>query len=203
MNTVYTKTYIAPPVNHREVLRYIGAKETSAELDAMIRECLFEAEKKLTYKVCYGEFNLSVGEDILLADTPISSKDLKKNLSGCDSAFLFAATVGLELDRLIARYSAISPAKALIFDGIGAERIESLCNLFNEDLAGTLEREGRLLRPRFSAGYGDFSIEAQKDIFRLLDCPHRLGLTLNESMLMSPSKSVTAVIGVYKNADLS
>ena len=198
MNSVYTKTYIAPPVNLREVLRYIGAKQTSAELDEMIRECLIEAEKKLIYKICYTEVDLSIGENILLADTVICSEDLKKNLSGCDRAVIFAATVGLELDRLIARYSAISPARALIFDGIGAERVESLCNLFNEDLAETVAREGRLLRPRFSAGYGDFPIEVQRDIFRLLDCPHKLGLTLNDSMLMSPSKSVTAIIGVYK-----
>ena len=190
---------MSPPVNQREILRYIGARETSAELDAMIRECLIEAEGKLTYKVCYGEFDLNIGEDITLADIVIKSDDLKKNLSGCESAFVFAATVGLGLDRLIVRYSSVLPTKALIFDGIGAERIESLCNVFNGEMAEAKAREGYSLRPRFSAGYGDFSIEAQRDIFRLLDCPRRLGLTLNDSMLMSPSKSVTAIIGVCKS----
>jgi cobalamin-dependent methionine synthase I len=38
----------------------------------------------------------------------------------------------------------------------------------------------------------------QKDIFAALDCPRRIGLTLGEGMLMSPTKSVTALIGVYK-----
>ncbi len=199
MNTVYTKIYKAPEVNQRELLRYIGAKEGVDGLDSLVRECLAEAEGKLTYKVCYGEFDLNVGENIVLADIKIKSEHLGKNLSGCDSAFVFAATVGLEIDRLIARYSSTYPAKALIFDGLGAERVESLCDAFNRDIAEIKAREGYTLRPRFSAGYGDFPIEAQKDIFRLLDCPRKLGLTLNDSMLMSPSKSVTAIIGVCKN----
>ena len=203
MNTVYTKTYIAPPVNEREVLRYIGVRDNNAsdELRALVRECLDEARGRLTYKVCYGEFDLTVGEGVALANMNIGSKDLAKNLSGCKSAFVFAATVGIEIDRLIARYSATSPPKALIFDGIGAERIESLCDAFCRDIAENKAREGYLLRPRFSAGYGDFPIEAQRDIFRLLDCPRMLGLTLLDSMLMSPTKSVTAIVGVAEKQE--
>ena len=52
------------------------------------------------------------------------------------------------------------------------------------------------MKPRFSPGYGDLSLEMQRDIFRVLDCPRKIGLTLNESLLMSPSKSVTAIIGI-------
>ena len=61
-------------------------------------------------------------------------KALSKNLSGCKTAVIFAATVGLMPDRLISRYGVSSPAKALVFDAIGAERIESLCDHFCEDL---------------------------------------------------------------------
>lgn len=199
MNCVYTKAYVSPEVNQREILRYIGAREATPEISALVAECLSEAEDKLSYRVCYGEFPLFVGESIMLADIEIKSEDLKKNLSGCTSAIVFAATVGLGIDRLIARYLPVSPAKALVLDGIGAERVESLCNRFNGDIAQAKAQEGYSLRPRFSAGYGDFKIDVQKDIFRLLDCPRKLGLSLNDSMLMSPSKSVTAIIGVCKN----
>ena len=57
---------------------------------------------------------------------------------------------------------------------------------------------GETLRPRFSAGYGDLPLEYQRRIFDLLDPPTHIGLTLNDSYLMSPSKSVTALIGVEK-----
>ncbi len=54
-------------------------------------------------------------------------------------------------------------------------------------------------RPRFSPGYGDLTLLAQKDIFAVLDCGKRIGLTLNDSLLMSPSKSVTAFVGIGGN----
>jgi cobalamin-dependent methionine synthase I len=52
------------------------------------------------------------------------------------------------------------------------------------------------LRPRFSPGYGDLPLELQTNLFKVLDCQHFIGLTLNDSMLMSPSKSVTAIVGL-------
>ena len=126
------------------------------------------------------------------------SASLRRHLAGCDRAVLFAATVGLEMDRLIARFSAVSPARALMLQAVGTERIEALCDLFCVDISRRLARDGLHSRPRFSPGYGDLPIEMQRDIFRVLDCPANIGLTLNESLLMSPSKSVTAIIGVRK-----
>ena len=55
---------------------------------------------------------------------------------------------------------------------------------------------GLKLRPRFSPGYGDFSIAHQRDITRELDTARRLGLTVTESLMLAPMKSVTAVIGL-------
>ena len=59
-----------------------------------------------------------------------------------------------------------------------------------------MQAEGKFLKPRFSPGYGDLPLEMQRDIFRVLDCSRKIGLTLNESLLMSPSKSVTAIVGI-------
>jgi len=94
---------------------------------------------------------------------------------------------------MIAKYGRISPVRALFFQAIGAERIESLCNAFCKDIKKDLN-----ITPRFSPGFGDLPLELQKDIFFALQ-PHRnIGLTLNESLLMSPSKSVTAIIGIKR-----
>ncbi|MBE7033204.1 MAG: Vitamin B12 dependent methionine synthase activation subunit [Ruminococcaceae bacterium] len=184
MNTVFTKIFNPPSFNKGEILRYAGVKELTAEIDTLIDECIEEAKDKLTYKVCYGHFPLSFIQ--------AKSEKLEKNLSGCNSIVLFAATVGIELDRLISRYGKISPAKALIFQAIGTERIESLCDEF----CRFAETEYGHTKPRFSPGYGDLPLEVQKDFFRVLDPSKRIGLTLNESMLMTPSKSVTAIIGI-------
>ena len=180
---VYTKTYEAPPVDRREILRYAGVRGDAPEIEILLEECLAEAMDKLTYKVCYGEFPVSFFDSV-------GSKGLKNHLEGCNKAVIFAATVGIGIDRLIARYASVSPTKSLLFGAIGAERIEALCEIFNKEYGGS----------RFSPGYGDLPLEFQKEIFRALDCPRKIGLSLNESMLMSPSKSVTAIIGA-KNED--
>lgn len=190
MNTVFTKNYSAPEVNRRELLRYAGCDE-NADL-GIIDECLTEISDKLTYKVCYAEFGISTDGDFVdLGFTKTDSADLKKNLNGCEKIILFAATIGIEIDRLIAKYNRISPSKALIFQAIGAERAESLCDLFNDEM-----KEKYSTNPRYSPGYGDLPLDIQRDIFAVLDCPRKIGLTLNDSLLMSPSKSVTAIIGV-------
>lgn len=197
LNTVYVKSYKLPEYNINEIIRYAGTKELTPEMNKLLEKCLSEVRDKLSGKVCYCEFPIECrGEVIDLTFTKTNSAALRKNLNGCDSVIVFGATVGIELDRIIARYGASSPAAALMFQAIGAERIEALCNLFNDEITKQKEAHGKTTTPRFSPGYGDLSIEIQRDIFRILDCPRKIGLMLNQSLLMSPSKSVTAIIGI-------
>ena len=105
---------------------------------------------------------------------------------------LFAATVGLEIDRAIVKYGKLRPSLAVCIQAVAAERIEALCNAFCDSLVDM----GYELKPRFSPGYGDLSLSVQQQIFSALNCPKSIGLTLNESLLMSPTKSVTAIVGV-------
>lgn len=193
MRVVYEKNYPPPKVNEREILRYAGVKGDLPELSVLMRECLKEAETALSFKVCYAKFPLKKEADgIDLGFCKTSSKSLAVNLQNCSSFILFAATLGVGMDRLIAKYNLLSPTKALLFQAIGAERIESLCDEFNKEITEKYKNT----RPRFSAGYGDFPLEAQREIFSALGCAKKIGVTLNESLLMSPSKSVTGIIGI-------
>ena len=195
MITVFVKSYNEPEFNIKEIFRYMGCGIEGEEFLPLINECIEECRDKLTYKVCWCETSVvhtQKGVDFGFLQT--DSKDLKKNLEGCHSAIVFGATIGLEIDRLISKYGRLKPSKALIFQAVGAERIESLCNAFNNEIKS--DKQNNFTHPRFSPGYGDLPLECQKDIFGLLDCPKKIGLSLNDSLLMSPSKSVTAFIGV-------
>ena len=59
-----------------------------------------------------------------------------------------------------------------------------------------MKNEGLFTRPRFSPGYGDLPLDVQSPLLALTDATRRLGVTLSESNLMNPLKSVTAVIGL-------
>ena len=197
MNTVFTKIFEEPEFNIKEILRYAGCKEQTADVLDVLDECIEECKKELVYRVCYGEFPVTFGSGYIeFPFTRVKSTALAKNLSGCETAIVFAATVGIGIDRLIAKYGKVSQTKAVFFQAIGAERIESLADTFEKEQRNFKAAEKKFLRPRFSPGYADFELGVQSDIFRVLDCPRRIGLSLNKSLLMSPSKSVTAIIGI-------
>ncbi len=193
---IYTKFYELGDFDMREILRYAGSKEVGAVTE-LARSCIAEAVPMCRGSVCWCEVDvgISCGEvDLSFAKT--DSRALAKNLGGCRRAVIFGATVGLEADRLIKRYSRLDTARAVMLQAIGAERIEALCDAFCADIEGNVAERGLFTRPRFSPGYGDLPLEIQRDFVRVLDCRRKIGVTLNESLLMSPSKSVTAIIGL-------
>lgn len=199
METVYSLSFKEPSINKKEIMRYMSSQGGGDEILGLVDECLAEVREMLQYKVCYTILTTETDSNIIsLPCGQIASRNLAKNLSGCDKAIIFAATIGIGIDRLISKYSRLSPAKALCLQAIGAERVEALCNDFCEKMKSEFQGKGESLRPRFSPGYGDLPLETQKMIFSLLDCPKRIGVTLGDTLLMSPSKSVTAFIGITR-----
>ena len=186
MDIVKIKNFDEPNININEVYRYCGVKAPDSMLKKTVNECLKECEGVFKYSVC---FTITSCDSLF---ENVESTLLKTRLKDCEKAVLFAATVGIGIDRLIEKYGRISPSKALVFQAIGAERIESLCDIFCDDL----KKENLFLTNRFSPGYGDFPLMRQMEIFSRLDCVKKIGLTLNDSLVMSPSKSVTAVMGI-------
>lgn len=197
-------------VDIKEVMRYGGmmtsrtpippdqTPEAELEVRGLIDDCISEALPLLTYKVCYRQMDISweEGQPVLPFDT-YGSRNLAHNLEGCTEGVMFAATIGVGIDRLITRYNHTSPSRALIMQALGAERVEALCDTFNARITAEAGARGLKTKSRFSPGYGDLPLIVQKEFMTLLDCSHLIGINLNESLLMSPSKSVTAVIGIY------
>ena len=197
MEAVQTVAYPAPPVDKKEVLRYAGAKDADVALDLLLDECISIARDGFTYRASYAVYPVTrTDEGLSLGFMTTQSRDLAKNLDGCHAVIVFGATVGRTLDRLVFRESVLSPAKALLLDALGTERVEALADVFCRDLAKKYEEEGSVLRPRFSPGYGDLPLSVQKEIFSVLGLPKGLNMTLNDSLLMSPKKSVTAFVGI-------
>lgn len=202
-NTVFVKKYRENkimPTKTNEIWRYAGFLGKQNEINGELK-CTFEDVKKeicglFSYKVCYRRMKISDGNGKFSLPFLLKSKSLLTLLENCNEIIIFAATVGLEIDRYIAKQQKVSPVKALLANAYGAERIENLCNTFCNDIKEQLQTENRFITKRFSPGYGDFPLEAQKEMFALLDPNRQIGVSLNESLLMSPSKSVTAIMGI-------
>ncbi len=185
---------------YREILRYLGYRSLSADenVKKRVEECTEGLSDVINPKAVYLEFPLEheSADGLYIDGLFIRSSKLEKNLKGCNSVYLMGATLGIEADRMIARSSARSMSDAVIYQASAAALIESFCDEVNEKIRTEARMRGLYCRPRFSPGYGDFALEHQKDIVRLLDAPRKIGLTVTESLLLVPVKSVTAVIGV-------
>lgn len=197
MATVMTHCVDKVDIAIGQVARYAGIKGTDIpeNVAALIEKCMPSIEKSAKYKSCYLEVPVKIEDNIIdFGYLKVKSKNLSTLLNGCEKAVLVAATAGIEVDMLIRRAEVTSKAEALILNSISIAAIEKymfvLNGFFKEQYS---EYE---LRPRFSPGYGDVPLAAQTDLLKVLDTKRKIGVTLNDSLLMTPSKSVTAIIGV-------
>ncbi len=183
----------------KEAVRYLGYGKNAVDDQTlrMIADSFEKLQSVMSRKSVYRIFDLEQAdaENIRFGNLAVKSKNLGKNLQGCDKIVLFGATLGIEVDQLLSRTSKTDMAKTVVLQACAAALLEEYCDECQEQVRAELQAEGRFLRPRFSPGYGDFPIECQKNVIQMLDSAKRIGLTVTESFMMTPSKSVTAVIG--------
>ena len=187
-------------IKRSEVYRYLGygRNKSDEKVYEAVEECIDLVIKNSDMKSIYRIFDLNVEGSTIIIDNSFKteSKNLSKNLTGCEKIVLFGATLGTGVDMLIKKYSKLDMSYAVIIQAAAAAVIEEYCDICQKEIENKLAAENKFIRPRFSPGYGDFSINHQKEIINMLDCPRKIGLMLTESLMLVPSKSVTAVMGI-------
>lgn len=186
-------------IRQKEVYRYLGYGHVSPtdEVTQLIEKCTAEFNQAVNYKACYTKVPLSIDEtnsDVDFGFMKVHSKSLIYNLKDCQEAYIFAATTGAMAERLITKQNRISALNGIVTDAIGSAAIEAFCDQVNKFLGTTIN--GQFLRPRFSCGYGDFPLEFQPQILSFLDTSRKIGLNITDTLMMTPVKSVTAVVGI-------
>lgn len=179
-------------LNRNEAVRYLGGAgiRLNYRMDVLMDECEKAVLEKASPKYLYVEKNL-------LCPQIMGGKDIESHLNGCEKAIVMCATVGSEVDKLI-RISQISDmARAVVMDSLASVAVEQVCNAFDKIIAEKYSDYNMTFR--FSPGYGDYPIELQKIILQMLDAPKKIGLCTNDNFLLTPTKSVTAVLGLSKN----
>ena len=191
-------------VNRREIYIYSGYKglnKPSEEVDAIIDECLEELEQLSEPKASLfvSPITWESPSSFSIGNLNIYSETLGKNLADCKSAVLVGATLSASVDLLLHRYSKLAITKSILMQATAAAYIEAYLNAIEDVLKSELNPEGYTLRPRFSPGFGDFGTEYQEDFLEAVNAKRYLGVSLaNDSAMMTPSKSVTAVMGICK-----
>jgi hypothetical protein len=107
------------------------------------------------------------------------------------------ATAGREIMNAIEEdATGANVTRGIVLDAAASEIVDDALDWIVDYFNQSLRRENRrLLGKRYSAGYGDLFLEAQKAMHRLLQLD-RIGIEITESCMLSPEKSVTAITGI-------
>ena len=203
---------LAAHIDRAEALRYLGYRGQAVddELAAHIEDIFARAESEFEPRGASDVFAIDVAACdasgapcIRLADTTVelTGRSIWRHLKDADAAAVIAVTLGMGSERALRRCSHTHPADAAILDAGLSAMAEAAIGAVDTALRGEAAACGLSANHRFSCGYGDCPLDAQQDLLDALDARRVLGITLTPSNLMLPSKSITAVFGLFSGAN--
>ena len=132
-------------------------------------------------------------------EAPIVPRSVwKRTRLGDKDVVFLCGTIGAEFDAWQRRLSVLSAADALLSQQIGLAAVEKVMDELEERAREEVEGNGERgtanrLKPRRSPGYGDLPLALSRTILAELDAPRKIGVSITDSNLLVPSKSVTAI----------
>ncbi|GFH42104.1 vitamin B12 dependent methionine synthase activation domain protein [Lactococcus hodotermopsidis] len=197
------------PLEKSEVLRYLGYKrkqELTDDLSSLVDDLMLEVQEISNARYFYQAYDFTLDAEnfavhVTHTDLVLQSKTIFNQLKNAKKVVLLAATLGIEIERQIRLYELSEMTKAFILDSACVDYIEKVCDLAEVDM--NTKFSNYTLNRRFSPGYGDLSLDIQPQFLKTLAADKQLGLTLTETNLMVPRKSVTAIIGLFDDEKLA
>ena len=180
-------------IDTAQAARYFGARGTPDESTmALLEKCAVPLLAVATPRAVWLEADV----DALAEAGILRGGDVMKHLEGCPQALLLAVTLGPAVDAQIRRAGVGDIAAGVASDALGSALAEQAAEAAEAELRQLAAKEGKYLTGRFSPGYGDWDIAVQPLVANALDTVRRAGLCVTDTNLMTPRKSVTAILGV-------
>lgn len=181
-----------------EVLRYMGCPADRADpaTRALAQSCAGQMLGVIRPRWAYRVFQINLEEAGVRLDCGLllPGRDLKRHLRGCERAAIFCATLSARADALIRQAESGDMLRALALDCCATAAVEQVCDRIEGELQAMFP--GCSFPFRYSPGYGDLPLSLQNQLLTLLDAPRRVGLCASASHILTPRKSVTAILGV-------
>lgn len=180
--------------DEKRILRLIGYKKKFEKIKEPIKRLIREEKNKLDYL-------LHPASIYTILDYEETNEH--SIFESAEKVALCICTIGPELEGEINELMKKNEmAKALILDALGSEAAEEVAIQSDKFLAKKAREMNLWPSKRFSPGYGKWDIKEQRFIFKML--PARdIGVSLTESCMMIPRKSVSFRINFYKDQKLS
>ncbi|MDR2266600.1 MAG: hypothetical protein LBE09_03295, partial [Christensenellaceae bacterium] len=182
-------------------LRYLKLNSPTDEILEKIDKFVDEFMREIQYSKLVGYFDICyTSEGVLLNNTNVilQGELVADWLKDCDKIALVVVTLGIKSEQILAKYQRVSAFDYFVADGVATAILEAGVDEVQDGISANASGLGYGITSRFSCGYGDFPLETQKDIFRLLQVEKNIGAHLTDGYMMYPNKTVTAVIGLCK-----
>jgi len=155
---------------------------------------------KAEYRI-FNEISLHQAEKLLQVEgvtfniKPIIYRQIRQ----AEAVVLFICTAGPVIGELShASMKGGDLLKGYVYDVIGSEVVEAAADRMQEELRGSMAARGNGITNRFSPGYCGWDVAEQHKLFGFFK-DNFCGITLTESALMNPVKSVSGIIGIGRN----
>lgn len=192
-------------IGKEDVFRLLGRRKGNAPGRTAKRLAAFieRSQRLVKPKVLYSTRKIeAVGKGAVTLEGGVSFKSgkLARALGKCDTATVFLATIGSDIDGVIKDLSSENKlSDACIYDAIGSVAAEGAVDDFQNKFDIALSDSRKSTTVRFSPGYCDWNIKEQSKIFDVLD-GKAAGVSLSPDFLMNPRKSVSGVFGIAPGA---
>ncbi len=194
--------YNAPllDIDPKETRRYAGLMTATFDEKMIVDACL-EARLLAKPKGSWQIYDYDAKNQIVQANPAfkIIGNDIGKHLKSAERVILLAATVGTTIEETVTKYFAEGRyAYSVLLDAAATTAVEQIANAMEKAIQPKACSKGYDMLWRFSPGYGDWPIEQQPELIRLSNAK-TIGISLTESLMLNPRKSITAIIGLVDN----
>lgn len=194
--------YNAPllAIDPKETRRYAGLMKADTFDEGLIEGACEDGRLLANPKGVWELYDYDCETQTVKADPPftIIGEKIGKHLAGCDKVILLSATVGDDIEEEVtARFQRGEYASSVLLDAAATTAVEQIADGMEKAIKPKMAAQGYSMRWRFSPGYGDWPLDQQPELVRTANAA-AIGVGLSESKMLIPRKSITAIIGLYK-----
>ena len=183
-------------IDFNQIKRYL--KYDSNDVDRVtlnnINKAIDIVESMANYSYLLEFHRLSLDKNCAIIDDKLKfeSKDLFTHLKNCDEVVIVVVSLGIEIDYLIRKLEVQDIALAYVLNAVSVEYIEKYLDYIIENKLKTDKNQ----TSRFSIGYGDLHLEFQSKLLNYVESSKKVGVSVLDTNIMVPSKSISALIGL-------
>lgn len=181
-----------------------GGALPDRETELTLKSILAHAQQICKPKAQYSIFPLALqGTKLIIAEVEMNTGKIIANyLSNSTKIAVFVATAGVEYDTYLHDIKASGDIyMEFLADAIGSEIAEATVRFVSAEVGRIAAEMNMHITLSYSPGYCGWHVREQPKLFSLL-CAQNCGISLNDSCLMHPIKSVSGIIGLSTESDV-